>query len=104
MVVEYLQALVIILGISAIIVFVLGKLRISSVVGFLLAGVLIGPSGLNLIRQVHSRMPSSAMRLMADDVLLFIGKRRDIDCAMEFLDSRPDKPVQCPVREDEPDL
>jgi CPA2 family monovalent cation:H+ antiporter-2 len=50
------------------------------------------------------RMPSSAMRLMADDVLLFIGKRRDIDCAMEFLDSSPDKPVQCPVREDEPDL
>ena len=50
------------------------------------------------------RMPSSAMRLMADDVLLFIGKRRDIDCAIEFLDSSPDKPVQCPVREDEPDL
>ncbi len=50
------------------------------------------------------RMPSSAMRLMADDVLLFIGKRRDIDCAIEFLDSRPGEPVQCPVREDEPDL
>jgi monovalent cation:H+ antiporter-2, CPA2 family len=50
------------------------------------------------------RMPSSAMRLKADDVLLFIGKRRDIDCAIELLDSSPDKPVQYPVREDEPDL
>lgn len=49
MVTQYLQALVILLGISAIIVFVLGKLRISSVVGFLVAGILIGPSGFNLI-------------------------------------------------------
>ncbi len=53
MIVEYLQALVVILGISAVIVFILGKLRISSVVGFLLAGILIGPSGFNLVRNVH---------------------------------------------------
>lgn len=54
MIAEYLKALVIVLGISAVIVFILGKLRISSVVGFLLAGILIGPSGLNLIKQVQS--------------------------------------------------
>jgi monovalent cation:H+ antiporter-2, CPA2 family len=47
------------------------------------------------------RMPSAALRLMADDVLLFIGKRADIDCAIEFLDSDKDNPVQCPVRKDE---
>lgn len=54
MIVEYLQALVIVLGISAVIVFILGKLKISSVVGFLVAGILIGPFGLNLIKEVHS--------------------------------------------------
>ncbi len=53
MVVEYLQAMVIVLGISALIVFVLGKLRISSVVGFLLAGILIGPSAFDLIGDAH---------------------------------------------------
>ncbi len=49
MLVQHLQALVIVFGISALIVFVLGKLRISSVVGFLVAGILIGPSGFDLI-------------------------------------------------------
>jgi CPA2 family monovalent cation:H+ antiporter-2 len=53
MVVEYLQAMVIVLGISALIVFVLGKFRISSVVGFLLAGILIGPSAFNLVGDPH---------------------------------------------------
>lgn len=54
MIAEYLQALVVVLGISAVIVFILGKLRISSVVGFLLAGILIGPFGLHLIKEAHS--------------------------------------------------
>ncbi|OPY00815.1 MAG: Inner membrane protein YbaL [Syntrophorhabdus sp. PtaB.Bin047] len=53
MVVEYLKAMVIVLGISALIVFVLGKLRISSVVGFLLAGILIGPYAFNLVSDPH---------------------------------------------------
>ncbi|MHB8110420.1 MAG: cation:proton antiporter domain-containing protein [Syntrophorhabdaceae bacterium] len=53
MIFEYLKALVLVLGISAFIIFILGKLRVSSVVGFLLAGVLIGPSGLNLIKNPH---------------------------------------------------
>jgi CPA2 family monovalent cation:H+ antiporter-2 len=53
MIVEYLQALVIVLGISALIVFILGKLRISSVVGFLVAGILIGPSGFDLVGNAH---------------------------------------------------
>lgn len=54
MVAEYLKAFVIILGISALIVFILGKIRISSVIGFLLAGMVIGTSGFNLIREPHS--------------------------------------------------
>ena len=53
MIFQYLQALVILLGISALIVFILGKLRISSVVGFLIAGILIGPFGFNLIGNSH---------------------------------------------------
>ncbi|MBP1749025.1 MAG: sodium/hydrogen exchanger family/TrkA protein [Deltaproteobacteria bacterium] len=50
--------------------------------------------------EVH-RMPSAALRLMADDVLLFIGKREDMGCATEYLDSSKDKPVQCPIRKEE---
>lgn len=49
--------------------------------------------------EVH-RMPPAAFRLMADDVLLFIGSREDIDCAVEYLDSDRDNPVQCPIRKD----
>ncbi|MDD3846235.1 MAG: cation:proton antiporter [Syntrophorhabdaceae bacterium] len=53
MIVQYLQAMVIVLGISALIVFILGKFRISSVVGFLVAGILIGPSAFDLIGDPH---------------------------------------------------
>ncbi|MBI5097559.1 MAG: cation:proton antiporter [Nitrospirae bacterium] len=48
----FLKSLVIILAISALVVFVLGRLRISSVVGFLTAGIILGPHGLQLIREV----------------------------------------------------
>ncbi len=51
---EFLKSLVLIFGVSAIVVFALGRLRIPSVVGFLVAGVLLGPYGLKLIRDVES--------------------------------------------------
>lgn len=47
---HYLQSLVILLGVSAFIVFVLGKLKIPSIVGFLIGGLLLGPSGLHVIQ------------------------------------------------------
>jgi CPA2 family monovalent cation:H+ antiporter-2 len=50
---EFLQSLVIIFGISSIVIFALNKLRVPSVVGFLIAGIFLGPYGLELIRDVH---------------------------------------------------
>jgi len=50
---EFLKSLVIIFGISAIIVFLLGRLKIPSIVGFLIAGVIMGPYGFELIKDVH---------------------------------------------------
>jgi CPA2 family monovalent cation:H+ antiporter-2 len=50
---EFLKSLIIIFGVSAIAVFILNKLRIPSIIGFLLAGVLIGPHGLELISDIH---------------------------------------------------
>ncbi len=46
----FLKSLVIILGISAVVVFALHRIKIPSIVGFLLAGVLLGPHGLHLIK------------------------------------------------------
>jgi CPA2 family monovalent cation:H+ antiporter-2 len=50
---EFLKSLVIIFGISSIVIFALNKLRIPSVVGFLIAGVFLGPHGLELIKDIH---------------------------------------------------
>lgn len=50
---EFLKSLVIIFGLSAVVVFVLGKFRVPSIIGFLTAGVLLGPYGLELIRDIH---------------------------------------------------
>ncbi|MHB8880043.1 MAG: cation:proton antiporter domain-containing protein [Thermodesulfovibrionales bacterium] len=57
---DILRSLVIILSVSAVIVFVLNRIKIPSLVGFLLAGVLIGPHGLALLRDTH------AVELMAE--------------------------------------
>ena len=48
----FLKSLVIILGISAIVIFALGRIKIPSIVGFLLAGMLLGPHGLNFIEDL----------------------------------------------------
>ena len=51
---EFLKSLVIIFGVSAFVVFTLGKLRVPSVAGFLVAGIIIGPYGVGLVHDVHS--------------------------------------------------
>jgi len=48
-----LQDLVILLTFSIVIVFVLNRLKIPSILGFLLTGVIIGPHGLSLIKAVE---------------------------------------------------
>jgi CPA2 family monovalent cation:H+ antiporter-2 len=48
-----LQDILILLGFSALIVFVLQKLELPSIIGFLLTGVIIGPYGLSLIDAVE---------------------------------------------------
>lgn len=50
---EFLKSLVIIFGVSAIVVFALGRLRIPSIVGFLVAGVILGPHGFQFVKNVH---------------------------------------------------
>ncbi len=50
---EFLQSLVIIFGISALVVYFLHKINIPSIVGFLVSGILIGPHTLGLIKEVR---------------------------------------------------
>ncbi len=50
---EFLSSLVIIFGVSSVVVFVLGRLNIPSLVGFLIAGVILGPHGFEFVRDVH---------------------------------------------------
>ncbi|UCD36453.1 MAG: cation:proton antiporter [Nitrospiraceae bacterium] len=45
----FLKSLVTILAISAVVIFALGRVKVPSIVGFLLAGMLLGPYGLNFI-------------------------------------------------------
>jgi monovalent cation:H+ antiporter-2, CPA2 family len=51
---EFLRSLVIIFGASAFVVFFLHKLKIPSIVGFLVSGIIIGPYGIGLIKETHS--------------------------------------------------
>lgn len=50
---EFLKSLILIFGVSAVVVFALGKLRIPSIVGFLIGGVILGPHGFQFIKDVH---------------------------------------------------
>lgn len=54
MIIDFLTYLVIIFGVSALIVYLLNRLKIPSIVGFLIAGVLLGPHGLLIIKDVHT--------------------------------------------------
>lgn len=51
---EFLKSLIIIFGVSAIVVFILGRLRVPSIVGFLIAGVILGPHGFQFIKDIHN--------------------------------------------------
>ncbi len=51
---HYLKDLVVIYGIAALVVFVFQKLRQSTIVGFLMTGILVGPFGLSLISDTES--------------------------------------------------
>lgn len=44
------ESLLVVFGISALIIYLLGKLKLPSIVGFLVAGTIIGPYGLGLIQ------------------------------------------------------
>ena len=50
----FLKSLTILLSAAALVVFVLHRARIPSLVGFLLAGMLLGPHGLHLIEDLHT--------------------------------------------------
>ena len=50
----FLKTLIIIFGTSALVVFFLGKLKIPSVVGFLVAGIIVGPYSLNLVADIDT--------------------------------------------------
>jgi CPA2 family monovalent cation:H+ antiporter-2 len=50
----FLKSLIIVLGISAVVVFALHRMKIPSIVGFLAAGMLLGPHGLHLIRDINT--------------------------------------------------
>jgi CPA2 family monovalent cation:H+ antiporter-2 len=49
---EFLKTLFIIFGVSATVVFVLHKFRIPSIVGFLIAGVFLGPHGFGFVQDI----------------------------------------------------
>jgi CPA2 family monovalent cation:H+ antiporter-2 len=50
---EFLKTLVIIFGVSASVIFILHKLRVPSIVGFLIAGACLGPHGFGFIREIR---------------------------------------------------
>ena len=50
----FLKSLVMILAISAVVIFALGRIKVPSIVGFLLAGMLLGPHGLNFIKDIST--------------------------------------------------
>jgi len=50
---QLLKDIVIILGLSVLIILVLLKLKIPTIIGFLVTGIIAGPYGLNLIKSSH---------------------------------------------------
>ena len=50
---DFLKDLVIVFGAALIVVAVLGRLRVPSIAGYIIAGILIGPAALGLIGDVH---------------------------------------------------
>jgi len=61
-----LQDVVIILGLSVLIILIFQKLKLPSILGFLLTGIIVGPHGLNLIQAVHE------VELLAEIGIIFL--------------------------------
>jgi CPA2 family monovalent cation:H+ antiporter-2 len=51
--VEFLKTFAIILGTSTVIVYVLHKMKMPSVIGFLISGLVIGPFGIGLVKNIE---------------------------------------------------
>ncbi|HSW63555.1 MAG TPA: cation:proton antiporter [Dissulfurispiraceae bacterium] len=51
---EYLLFIVIVFGVSAIVVYLLGRIRVPSIVGFLFAGLIVGPHGIALVHDIKA--------------------------------------------------
>ena len=49
----FLQDLVVIFAAALVVVVVLGRLRIPSIAGFIIAGALVGPAALGLVQDIH---------------------------------------------------
>jgi len=50
---EFLESLVIIFSVSALVVLIMNRFSVPSLVGFLVAGAIVGPSGVGLVRDTH---------------------------------------------------
>ena len=50
---EFLKSLEVIFIASAVVILLLYKLKVPSLVGFIVAGIIIGPHGVGLIKDVH---------------------------------------------------
>jgi len=51
---EFLTSIVIIFGVSALVVFALHRLKVPSIIGFIVAGVIIGPHDVGIVQDVRS--------------------------------------------------
>jgi monovalent cation:H+ antiporter-2, CPA2 family len=72
---EFLKSLEVIFISSAAVILLLYKLKMPSLIGFIVAGVIIGPHGVELIEDIH-------------DFILFTGDRENMNTALEFFQGR----------------
>ena len=51
--IEFLKVIVIIFGLASLVIFIFNKLKLPSVIGFLLTGIIVGPYALGLITNIN---------------------------------------------------
>ena len=51
--IEFLKVVVVIFGLASLVIFIFNKLKLPSVIGFLLTGIIAGPYALGLISDVE---------------------------------------------------
>jgi CPA2 family monovalent cation:H+ antiporter-2 len=74
-----LTDLVIILSISAVVLFICSKLNLPSIVGFLIAGIVVGPYGIEFIKSTDD------VNIMADIGIIFLLFSIGIEFSLEKL-------------------